>query len=800
MAVSCSIFLRERGNESGNLFDIGPYCTRWSFQLLRRNGCGPATFSAVMTDSEWAALEADGLLVADTVVHFYFKMNEAAEHRTWSGTLKSFPLDKNTPPSRRVRKFTCAPVWTQLKKPGCLLLRAFDSDETMQAIVQELVNPADPDHGAISDHTDVSTATAGITAGADFSPGRTLFIDQAAAQCIEKSAQVYGDIVYGVSGQNDNLYFADETNDTAAPVATFRMGTHADGVVKFTRTTQVRRNQANHYIVEGREAKSGNPMTVDYEDPDLATDPDMVRRTNKVKAPDNVKGATLLRWAQYLVARDKGAKTVAVLDVAGIETKFTEEGDVVRKWQQMNGNAAVEDEDGNALGQWPIRGVTYSMGSEGEYGGKFELGDELQQDLVDAFGMRDTLREIAVHDLKEFSNQVELNAMDDDWKEDAYVQLVLDHGMRNSIRVSLQSLRHIDFDHALTTGIITDATDDGMTGLIDSDDADVIGQFVSQQIPVGMSYDEWALLRNVEYPRVIEGDEDAGYSRVWFPWPLPPHDGQTHGCHWRGLILEGTGGPTKGLNPRAHVLDHGDFVDYYSVALYEGIIHPTADIDWTCRWQRARNEDQDSAFLIFGYKDRENYHFIELTDDPGTENLLRWRAGKYTNGNITYVNTVVGSLPITGAEGAGWCYNFRVEVGTGGNYYVFKARRWDTTAGAWGSWTTQAAPVGWFQLDSAPHSVGVGQKWDDLPRTSWGGLYAPSWLRLTFDGTEAGDEWYISRDGGESWEGPFDPDAGTKVVLGAYAGGGTEVDYILIKGYVAYPQILVGYAGGWKNA
>ena len=248
MAVSCSIFLRERGNESGNLFNLRPYLVSWGFQLLRRNGCGPATFTAVMTDDEWAALEAQGLLVADTVVHFYFNMNEAAEHRTWSGTLKTFPLDKNTPPNRRRRRFTAAPVWSQLKKPGCVVLRAFDALETMQAIVQGLISPT------IAADTDVDTSTTDVTAGGDFSPGRTLFIDQEAAHCIEKSAQVYGDVVYGVSGADDHLYFADETNDTAEPVVIFRMGTHADGVVKFTRTTQVRRNQANHYIVRGREA------------------------------------------------------------------------------------------------------------------------------------------------------------------------------------------------------------------------------------------------------------------------------------------------------------------------------------------------------------------------------------------------------------------------------------------------------------------------------------------------------------------------------------------------------------------
>ena len=790
MAVSCSIFLRERGNEGGNVFSMRPFLTSWSLQLLRRNGCGPATFTAVMTDDEWATLEARGLLVTDTVVHFALKMNEAAEHRLWAGTLKSFPLDKNTPPSRRLRKFTCAPVWSQLKKPGCLLLRAFDADETMQAIVQGLIS-------SIADSTDVDTSTAGVTAGDAFSPGRTLFIDQEAAHCVEKSAQVYGDVVYGVEGMYDKLYFADEWSDLMPPIATFRMGTHADGVVKFTRTTQVRRDQANHYIVEGREAKSGNPMTVEYEDPDLATDPSMIRRTKKVRAPDNVKGATLLRWAQYLVARDKGPKTVAVLDVAGIDTKFTEEGDVIRTWAQVNGNIAVEDEGGAPLGQWPIQGVTYSM-NKGAYGAKFELGDALKQDIVDAFGMRDTLREIAVYELKEFSNQVELSAMDDNWKEDAYVFFVLNHGMRNSVRVSLQSLRHIDFDHALTTGIITDATDDGITGLIDATDETVIGRFITQQIPVGVSYNDWALLRNVEYARIIEGEGDAGKAQMWMPSGLPPHDGQTYNPSWRALIREGMSGPVKGLNPVRRHMGGVDYVDYYGCALYENTIHPSASIDWTCIWYRARNEEQDSAYMIFGYTDLNNYHFIELTDDPGTEDWLRWRAGKYTDGVKTYTDTVVGSVWINKTNPP-WSFNFRVEPDPSANMYVFKARRWIPSLDRWSAWTVQAAPSGWYELNEATHTVGVGQKWDDMI-PSGGGLYGPTWLRLTFDSVEAGDEWYLSRDGGDSWEGPFDPDSGAKLVLGAYAGGHTEQDYILIKGFVAFPQYLVDYAAGWKNA
>ena len=165
----------------------------------------------------------------------------------------------------------------------------------------------------------------------------------------------------------------------------------------------------------------------------------------------------------------------------------------------------------------------------------------------------------------------------------------------------------------------------------------------------------------------------------------------------------------------------------------------------------------------------------------------------------TYSDSVVGALPILGS-GPVWRmrFNFRVEPQPWADMYVFRARRWNAAIDDWDGWVTQAVPSNWYNPTDATHAVGVGQRWDDLPRTSWGGLYAPSWQRITFDSCEAGDEWYISRDGGRTWEGPFNPDTGAKVTLGTYAGAFTEKDYILIKGYVAAPQILVGYAGGWK--
>ena len=797
MATTFNVFLRERGNES-NLFDIGPFCTTWRFQLLRRNGCGPASFTAVMTDAEWATLEATGLMVTDAVVHFYLKMNEDAAHRVWGGTLKSYPLAKNTPPDRRRRKFTCAPVWSQLKKPGCLLLRAFDDDETVQAIMKELVNGTDPDHTCMSDHTDVSANTIDITTGTDFSPGRTLFIDQDAESCVKKCAEVYGDVVYGVTGNDDHLYFAAETNSTADPVATFRMGTHADGVVKFTRKTHVQRKQYNHVVVKGREAKAGNPMSMEYEDPALATDPSMIRRSHTVNAPENVKGETLLRWAEFLVAQNKDPKETALLAVAGIDTKFVAEGDILRTWQQVNGNIAVEDEDGGALGQWPIQGITYSMASSGAFGGKFELGDDLQQDLVGALKLRDTLRELAVYDIKEFSNQVELQAMNDSWLEDAYVFFVLNHGMRNSVRVSLQSLKHIDFENAETHSLITDATDDGITGIVSEDDETVMGQFVTQQIPVGKHYDNWALLRNNTYSDMIAGHEDAGWGKFWAPKPLPPHSTGVNLPFWlRETLSIPDGSTARALMPMW--FDPWDPRDVYGAFLHDNQLHPSAHIDWTMTWDEDTYGDVYGrrALIVFGYCSRNDYHFVEfwhVSDIQG--NRIKWRAGKYVAGVLSYDDTLTGTMPFLAPTWQECRLNIRIEPDTANDSYTLRVRKWSYASNEWALWSTHVSTPGWYSLAEATHSVGMGQSWDAVPAEER--VEGPYWTSLKYDNCVAGSNWYISRDGGASWEGPLNADTGAMVNLGTYAGGGTEKDYVLIKGFVAFPQLLTGYAIGWK--
>lgn len=803
MAVTFGILLRERGNED-NWLDIGPFCTSWRFQLLRRNGCGPASFTAVMTDAEWAALEAGGLMTTDAVVHIYLKMNEDVTHRVWSGTLKTYPLAKNTPPDRRRRKFTCAPVWSQLKKPGCLLLRAFDDDETVRAIIWELVNATDPDHTCMSDSTDVSANAIDCMAGYNFSPGRTLFIDQDAESCVKKCAEVYGDVVYGVAGGDDHLYFEDETNSTAAPVATFRMGTHADGVTKFSRQKHVQRRQYNHVIVEGREAKAGNPMSVEYEDPALATDASLIRRTNTVKAPENVKGATLLRWAEFLVAQNKDPKETALLSVAGIDTKFTEDGHILRTWQQINGNIAVEDEEGVSLGQWPIQGITYSMTGTGAFGAKFELGDALQQDLVDAFGFRETLRELAVYDIKEFSNQIELQAMNDNWLEDAYVFFVLNHGMRNSVRVSLQSLRHIDFDHAGTHSLILDATDDGITGMISTTDAALVGQFVTQQIPVGTHFDNWALLRRNTYPELIGGHGGAGVEdfvrvkisgnsitwtaeEMFVPATVP-------------LTAEGATEPTlcsDGLAPD----DGGEmYYSFHGVMKHVNWVHPSATITWHCTPGPYGLYADGRQFLVFGYIDKSNYHFIEFWGE--SPYYLAWKAGKYVDGEKTYDDVVAGNgywLPATAPEGR---FHARIIPDIANGSYTFMVRIWgNPPTNGWFAWRTYVGTPGFFAPTLAAYRVGVGQQWTDVPNSNWAPLLQPMgahWTGLSFMSCTVANEWYISRDGGASWEGPLDPDTGAMVNLGAYTGGGTEQDYVLIKGFVAYPQLLTSYGVGWK--
>ena len=133
MAVTCGIYLGERGDFSGNnvRLDVtgsnSAQLKSWEFTLLRRQGCGALTFTAYAPEAAWPAIEA--LSVIDNVARVYLNMNDIAEGCIWSGTLEDVPDPTATPPARTVRSYRARPTWAQLESPGATALAVYtDTD------------------------------------------------------------------------------------------------------------------------------------------------------------------------------------------------------------------------------------------------------------------------------------------------------------------------------------------------------------------------------------------------------------------------------------------------------------------------------------------------------------------------------------------------------------------------------------------------------------------------------------------------------------------------------------------------
>ena len=240
-------------------------------------------------------------------------------------------------------------------------------------------------------------------------------------------------------------------------------------------------------------------------------------------------------------------------------------------------------------------------------------------------------------------------------------------------------------------------------------------------------------------------------------------------------------------------------LDVYGAQLHENKLHPSASIDWTMTWYEASvHEYSRYTFIVFGYTGTDDYHFVRFSNPynvGGT--VLRWEAGKYVAGVLSFDSTLAGFMSLGAPTWQENRLNIRIEPDTANDSYTLKVRKWNYATPGWWTWGTSVSVPGWFSLAEATHSVGMGQSWDAVPPTVR--VEGPHWTSLKYDSCTAAADWYISRDGGIWWEGPLNADTGALVNLGAYPGlPAQEKDYILIKGFVAYPQLLTGYAVGWK--
>ena len=790
MAVSCSIFLRERGN-IGNNKNLRGYLTEWEFTLLRNHGCGGLTFSALMSESEWEVYEP--YCVIDGLAHVFFKLNDAVEHRTWMGTLEDIPDPSATPPARTHRRFRARPTWAQLENPGARALWVFEG-ETVKAMVQLLASTF------AADQTTVSSSTTEIIAGSSYEITQAILEDAPLGPLIKKLAEVNQATVYGVEGGNDKVYFKDETPASAAPAYTFRMGTHTDGVVKFTRK-QRRGQRANAFLVQGRNAQSGNPMIVTAHDSALDTHADPVWRWKIVRAPELVEGPDLKRWAEWLVAKEKDPLEEGTLVIAGIDT-FLTSGAI----RDLNVNVQVQDENGVPLTyqstyeQWPLQSIAYSMTNEGSYNAVLKMGNALPIDAMDELGVRELLQELAVFAAKEFSNQVEVQADDDPWPITTYITFLADNQMRNNIRIRLDNrIDSIDLDATdpgdgskLCLNLKADY-DGGITG---DGGGDTTGQFVTTAVGVGDSYDTFALLRRLSYPIFIEGGAGAGRENHFFEPPTRITADRRPPTWYVSARTRSDG--TNNYNQEHIIPNAWNPVWPFESRSYNGfLLHNTAltfntDIIYEFWWGVPDATETDDRYLVFSYEDEDNYHFVHMERGSSAADL-RFRVGKVIDGTVTW--SPLGAWTVTvGTGGSGDLISVTVYLNPASDRHRVRTENINT-----GYVTEQTQQAGWWQPTAA--MVYAGFRWACPTTTGWVGGGTWGLKKMTFGGATGAEHWYISRDDKHSWEGgTLNTNFGNAVNLGAYAGGGTESADIYIKGYVIYPQILTGIAAGWKNA
>ena len=793
MAVSCGIYLRERGN-IGNSKRL-PGVTEWEFWLLRNQGCGALTFAALMSEAEWLTYEP--YCAIDELAHVYFNMNDTAEHRSWSGTLEDVPDPSATPPARTHRRFRARPTWAGLENPGARALYVYE-DDSVNTIVKSLATLF------AAPQTTVSSSTTEIIAGTSYTIAQAILEDKLLGPTIKKLAEINQATVYGVNGANDKVYFKDETAASISPAYTFRMGTHADGVVKFTRK-QRRGNRANAFIVEGRDARSGNPMIIVAYDSALDSHADAIWRWKRLRAPELVSGPDIKRWAEWLVAKEKDPLEEGTLEIAGIDT-FLTSGAI----RDLNVNVQVQDEGGvpllyqNTHEQWPLQSIAYRMTNAGSYDATLKMGNALPIDAMDELGVRELLQELAVFAAKEFSNQIEVQAEDDPWPVEVYITFLAQNQMRNNIRARLDNrLDFIDLEatdpnegHLLCTNLKSNY-DGGLTG---DGGGDTIGQFVTTAIGVGASYDTWALLRRLTYPVLIEGEVGAGIgSQFYEPFAYAgiPHNTYGFTPNWTMSDTETSDGlntfnqqhivPAKG---HVRVGDEGEPVDGF--LLHNVPLTFSTEIIYEFWWGTPSATDDDDRYLVFSFQDRDNYHFIHMERGSGGVDL-RFRFGKVIDGTLTW-----------SPEGTSGIW-----AGTSGNGDLIRATLYLYTPGEWmrvrfenlneGYSNEQIQQAGWWNPSAG--MVYAGFRWTCPDSYDMPGGYEPWRIKkMTFSGTNEAFQWYISRDGRETWEGPLNANSGTPVLLGDYAGGAEEGVDIYIKGFVAYPQILTGIAAGWKDA
>jgi len=304
-------------------------------------------------------------------------------------------------------------------------------------------------------------------------------------------------------------------------------------------------------------------------------------------------------------------------------------------------------------------------------------------------------------------------------------------------------------------------------------------------------------MRRLTYPTFIEGQPGAGRDAHFFqPYVrnTVASDPMTPNWHISNR------GQSDGVNAlhQEHIIPTAWIYGTSPARAYNGfLIHNTpltfqTDIIYEFWWGLPDSADAEDRYLVFSFEDEDNYHFVHMAYSAQTR--IWWRVGKVVDGTLSWSplgteNLFVGLPAVDNLIRATVSLNtvFHTHTVTMQNIHAGHENTSSQSQGA--NW--------WTPTDEM---VYAGFRWA-CPSTI-GHPSSRYWAikKLTFANATTARNWYLSRDDKHSWEGPFNTGSGVSVLLGDYAGGGTESADIYIKGYVAYPQICTGIAAGWKDA
>ena len=763
-----NVVVKDRTNEA-TLYDFGgatPEVTALTCENLRRIGCSSASFTVCRTD--FSAVES--LLVGANIVEISFDFGSGST-LTWSGRITRVDKADNTTPKNKIRTVECKGFWHDLTNPGCKVLKAWSTSTATTSIAMGLiVSP-------ISAETGIELDLTGVTASDPYFIDQTLFEDQPAADCIKKLAEVNNDTVYGVD-EDRRLYFRDETAEGAAAMLTFQQGTTADAVKMFDRKEDWSKC-VNHYIVEGRDAESGNPCTMESYDSALDSDATLPWSTKVVKAPDLVTGADLKQWADYLVARDKDPKIQAKLSIADISTKLA----TPLLCETLNGNIAVDDTGGSEIGKYQAQAIKYTL-TGGVIAATIEIGNELCRDEVDALGFRDLLRDMAAQSMKEFSNGIEVASWTSDWRRDAHITMA-GNGLRNDWRAEITDCHKddsiIDFDHEDTTGIKRTTRPVGIT----SKTLDTSGAtFVTRPIAVRGDFPTWAALRHMEgktfFDDAPQSDKDAFFTEAY---------DSTYPMSWRerdGYIVP---------DPLQH---HTTPRDFDGRLICTTGVHPETSIVFKFKWGTPHGDGSYTycrRYLLHHYDNNSNHYRIQLKHESGSPDKLAMGIERIYEGTTTAHSAANGyssSYRTVNLYGEGDEIQVTID-----NIDIWANDRYRVTMENLtnGQETSCTTDVNWLALSADMNRVAF-RCWLNNFYFSDDSRGYDNWFiqSVSFaDDPSYATDWYITRDG-STWENLYSVDTGAPKTLGL---DGAVTETVRIKGKVRFPQILTDIALGW---